>query len=139
MRLRGKHKLADKWEADVYVVVSCASDLPVYIVPPKARDGPLCTLYRDLLLPCGFLSVSAPETPAPPAVRRPKTHQNPGYVTEHFDDAISDNNEVYPLSVVLLYPAASTIMPEVDPMSPDIALEQRITDSVIPLTRSSFR
>lgn len=54
VRIRGKHKLADKWESEVYVVVKRADKLPVYTVHPETRDGPLRTLHRDLLLPCGF-------------------------------------------------------------------------------------
>lgn len=55
VRLRRKNKLADKWEKEVYVVIKKAGDLPVYTVQPKGKDGLLCTLHRDLLLPCGFL------------------------------------------------------------------------------------
>lgn len=58
VRLRGKHKLSDKWEEEVYVVVHRAGDLPVYKVKPENSDGPLRTLHRDLLLPCGFLTDS---------------------------------------------------------------------------------
>ncbi|XP_024862252.2 uncharacterized protein LOC108237361 [Kryptolebias marmoratus] len=58
VRVRGKHKLCDKWEQDVYVVVKCAGDLPVYTVKPECKDGPLRTLHRDLLLPCGFLPMT---------------------------------------------------------------------------------
>lgn len=61
VRIRGKHKLEDKWEQEVYVVVKRAGDLPVYIVRPETREGPNRTLHRDLLLPCGFLSASVIE------------------------------------------------------------------------------
>lgn len=54
VRLRGKHKLADKWEPMTYVVVKQA----VFTVRPETKDGPLHTLHRDLLLPCGFLPVT---------------------------------------------------------------------------------
>lgn len=50
--LKGTHKLADKWEPDVYMVTKKADDLPVYMVKPEKRNGPLRTLHRDLLLPC---------------------------------------------------------------------------------------
>lgn len=53
MRIRGKHKLMDKWKADIYVMIKCAGDLPVYTVRPENKDGPKRTLHRDLLLPCG--------------------------------------------------------------------------------------
>lgn len=76
VRLRGKHKLSNKWEETVYVVVHRAGDLPVYKVKPEGHDGPTRTLHRDLLLPCGFLvdgdNLSTREhSPA----RRPRTRQ----------------------------------------------------------------
>ncbi|XP_051814578.1 uncharacterized protein LOC127537021 [Acanthochromis polyacanthus] len=55
VRIRGKHKLSDKWEPDVYIVEKRAGDLPVYTVKPEGKDGATRTLHRDLLLPCGFL------------------------------------------------------------------------------------
>lgn len=65
-------KLMDKWESDIYVVISRAGDLPVYTVKPENRDGP--TLHRDLMLPCGFLpqAVVDENLPATPN-RRPRT------------------------------------------------------------------
>ena len=56
VRLRGKHKLADRWESDVYIVQKKAGTLPVYTVKPETKDRPIRTLHRDLLLPCGYLS-----------------------------------------------------------------------------------
>lgn len=54
--LCGKHKLEDKWEKDIYVVVSRAGDLPVYTVQPENNPSARSrTLHRYLLLPCGFL------------------------------------------------------------------------------------
>lgn len=64
VRLRGKHKLVDKWEATVHVVVNRKGDLPVYTVKPENKDGTLRTLHRDLLLPCGFLPALEEDTPA---------------------------------------------------------------------------
>lgn len=75
VRLRGKHKLADKWESDVHVVVKRAGDLPVYTVKPEGKDGPQRTLHRDLLLPCGFLPVVESETVPKQAVHRPRTRR----------------------------------------------------------------
>ena len=81
VRLRGKHKLADKWESDVYEVVKRAGDMPVYTVKPENKDRPLRTLHRDLLLPCGFLPASEPEKPvAPKPVRKPRTRSTPGAI-----------------------------------------------------------
>lgn len=72
VRLRGKHKIADKWEPDVYVVLRKSSGIPVYTVCPEGKDGPVRTLHRDLLLPCGFL----PNTEFEEAVQH-KEHRRP--------------------------------------------------------------
>ncbi|KAK7881930.1 hypothetical protein WMY93_028104 [Mugilogobius chulae] len=79
VRLRGKHKLEDKWERDVYVVIKRAGDLPVYTVRPEHdATGPTRTLHRDLLLPCGFLPAAAnSDSPASTPVRRPRTRSQP--------------------------------------------------------------
>ncbi len=37
VRLKGKHKLADKWEPEVYVLTKKAGDLPVYTVKPEKK------------------------------------------------------------------------------------------------------
>lgn len=79
IRLRGKHKLADRWESNVYVVVKQCGDVPVYVVRPETKDGPIRTLHRDLLLPCGFLPATTVEveTPIKDKTRRPRTRQHP--------------------------------------------------------------
>lgn len=42
--IRGKHKLVNKRESDVHVVVKCAGDLPMHAVKPEGKDGPLRTV-----------------------------------------------------------------------------------------------
>ena len=81
----------DKWESDVYVVIKRAGDLPVQ---PETRDGPKRTLHRDLLLPCGFLPLSAvdedhPSTP----VRRPRTRQHPLIETSSIGDEQEEEDD----------------------------------------------
>ncbi|KAL1254368.1 hypothetical protein QQF64_016597 [Cirrhinus molitorella] len=58
LSVRGKHKLADRWEKMVHTVVKRISDGPVYVVKPEKGNGSHRTLHRDLLLPCGFLPAS---------------------------------------------------------------------------------
>ncbi|KAK7879544.1 hypothetical protein WMY93_033746 [Mugilogobius chulae] len=72
VRLRGKHKIADKWEDQVYVVVKKATNLPVYTVRPEHAEKPLRTLHRDLLLPCGYLPAVS-QIPPVPAKRSAKS------------------------------------------------------------------
>ena len=77
VRLRGKHKISDKWEATVHVVVSRAGTLPVYTVKPENHEGPLRTLHRDLLLPCGYLPTEDSHPVPQSGKRRPSTRANP--------------------------------------------------------------
>ena len=75
LRLRNKHKLADKWESTVYKVLKRMGDLPVYTVQPINGDGPVRTLHRDHLLACGNLTEEEIE-PAKPKVHRPITRRS---------------------------------------------------------------
>lgn len=70
VRIRGKHKLADRWEPDVYIIQKKAGTLPVYTVKPESKDRPIRTLHRDLLLPCGYL-------PSVPTAEKTKQAQKP--------------------------------------------------------------
>ncbi len=96
LQLRGKHKLAEKWESEVYVVVKRAGDWLVYTVRPETRDGPLRTLHRDLLLPCGFLpasEVSSPTLTKPTS--KPRTRRRPGIEPYDDDNSFSDPENEY--------------------------------------------
>lgn len=95
VRIRGKHKISDKWESIVHVVVRRAGTLPVYTVKPENQDGPLRTLHRDLLLPCGYLPTEVNKAPdQQPARCRPATSANPTVYENHFSD---DEDEIIPV------------------------------------------
>ena len=94
VRLRGKHKLADKWELDVYVVVRQAGDLPVYTLRPENREGPLRTLHRDLLLPCGSLPLSV-EKPDLPKLHKPRTRKSVEQSNDVNDQCDSEDDIPY--------------------------------------------
>ena len=50
--LQGKHKLADRWDSNSYVVLEMPNaDIPVYKVRRRDRVGPVRCLHRNLLLP----------------------------------------------------------------------------------------
>ena len=52
----GKHKLADKWEEEPYVVLKQPNEeIPVYVVQKESGEGRRRTLHRNLLLPIGHL------------------------------------------------------------------------------------
>ena len=52
----GKHKISDRWEDDIYVVVRQPNPMiPVFIVQKESGEGKKRTLHRNLLLPIGHL------------------------------------------------------------------------------------
>lgn len=56
LSLRKKHKIADRWEAVVHIVVRQPDEsIPVFVVRPEEGGGKDRVLHRDMLLPCGFL------------------------------------------------------------------------------------
>lgn len=102
LRLRQKHKLADRWESKVYIVQKRAGDLPVYVVCPEGQDGPTRTLHRDLLLPCGFLSEEE-EVVEPKPARRLRTKQTFSQPREQLTCSEDDDDDMdpqfYPIKV----------------------------------------
>ncbi len=104
VRLRGKQKLADKWEQDVHVVVRKVRDLPVYSVQPEGKGGPLRTLHRDLLLPCGFLQpTKSEEQPKQRVVRRPRTRATSN--NEGIQESVSECSESEDEQILCYVPA----------------------------------
>lgn len=58
----GKHKLADRWEPDPYIVIGQPNEnIPVFVVKKENGEGRRRTLHRNLLLPIGILK----DTPTP--------------------------------------------------------------------------
>lgn len=91
LRFRTKHKLADRWEPDIYIVTKQMGSLPVYTLKPEKADGPLRTLHRDLLLPCGFLSGTPEEPEGRSKPSRPRTRQM--QVQEEDDGHVQEDDD----------------------------------------------
>lgn len=54
---KGKHKIADNWENQVYKILDKPNvDLPVYVVKREDGEGPTRTLHRNLLLPLNCIN-----------------------------------------------------------------------------------
>lgn len=51
--LQGKHKLADRWASNPYIVESQMPNLPVFRLKPEDGKGPIKILHRNHLLPLG--------------------------------------------------------------------------------------
>ncbi|XP_061921885.1 uncharacterized protein LOC133662165 [Entelurus aequoreus] len=98
VRIRGKHKISDKWESTIHVVVSRAGTLPVYTVKLENKDGPLRTLHRDLLLPCGYLPTGENIEPAQQSARRrPATRANPAVDADHSLEEEEEDDNLTPV------------------------------------------
>jgi hypothetical protein len=48
-------KIADRWESEVYVVISKSYEMPVYTVKQENGMGSIRTLHRNMMLPIGML------------------------------------------------------------------------------------
>ena len=61
LAFEGKHKLADKYEDQVYIVVDQPNrEIPVFVVKPENGQGKPKTLHRNHLLPINSLPVEPP-------------------------------------------------------------------------------
>ena len=70
--LQGKHKLADRWEEEIWVVTAQPnSTIPVYSVRKLDGNGRLRTLHRNMLLPVSSVSNAQPSVPKPPPQGNP--------------------------------------------------------------------
>ena len=57
--IRGKNKLANRWEDHIYMVLDKPNeDIPVFVVQREDKRGSKRTLHRNLLLPVNFLPLS---------------------------------------------------------------------------------
>ena len=57
---KGKHKLADKWDKDPYVVLDKPnSNIPVFKVQKQSGNGPVRTLHRNMLLPFSLIPATS--------------------------------------------------------------------------------
>jgi hypothetical protein len=84
---QGKHKLATRWEEDVYVVTSQPNeDIPVYTVQ-REQDGLVKTLHRNLLLPLTTL----PTDEVPTKIKKSRTTRRPSVVKLTSEKGEDDN------------------------------------------------
>lgn len=86
----GKHKIADKWEDDIYVILAKANDdIPVYKVRREDGEGRTRVLHRNLLLPIG---TKLPRSTSPPPVtpRKRRKAEPVSIITENDSDSDSE-------------------------------------------------
>ena len=102
VNLRGKQKIADHWEEDVYVVTGMPNpDIPVFEVRREDGKGRVRTLHRNLLLPISSVPPTEELRPVnPPSVQKPKPKPEPKKkqekateIDESVGDGLSDDSE----------------------------------------------
>ncbi|XP_060085318.1 uncharacterized protein LOC132564705 [Ylistrum balloti] len=58
LAFEGRHKLSNRWESDVYMVIGQENqDIPVYQLRKESGEGRVRTLHRNHLLPVGSLPI----------------------------------------------------------------------------------
>jgi len=123
LSIRGKQKLADRWEDTTYLVTRKIPDLPVYAVRPE-RGGKERVLHRNLLLPFNVIpQFQDKRPPAPGDTREPQEPAHPtdpeermALSPDHLEKADSDVMEEGDLAdVVLLRPDAPEFRPPITP------------------------
>lgn len=114
VRIHRKHKLADRWESEIYVIVKQAADLPIYTICLKTKDGQLHTLHRDFLLPCGLLPVSEiPDQVVSKQNTRCRTQLNPDSQIIDSPDAVLETDDEILDPICSAYPIDETRFPTV--------------------------
>ena len=81
--LKGKHKIANKWKPEVYLVVGQKDpSIPVYQIQKESGTGRVHTVHRNLLLPIGL--------PLHPDIVKPIASVEPGQEIER--DPLSNHD-----------------------------------------------
>ena len=123
-----RHKLADRWSSQIYIVCKQLPGLPVYQIRPEGKTGPLKNWHRNHLLPLNE-AVRVPdrdESPSPiPSTSRqaPVTRsQQPPSTRESEDD--SDEEDVcpswmWPSEPMDVHPTIMTPEPDLSNLRPD--------------------
>ena len=75
--LRGKNKLADKWDKDSCVVIDIPDrNIPVYKVQRESGNSTVKTLHRNMLLPFSAIPGISEIRPTPSVTQSPKQKKN---------------------------------------------------------------
>lgn len=113
----GKHKIADKWESEPYLVLSQPNpDIPVYRVQREDKSGKVRTLHRNLLLPLNFIPPERIDILPKPVPRKRKLKiksEEPTPTEPVKSDTDSDEDMDFPHDVIHVpHTAAEKILGE---------------------------
>ena len=87
-----KHKLADKWDKDVFVISDIPNaEIPVYVVKREDGKGRTRTLHRNFLLPFNFIPINPISSSV--SEQAPKKQQFHTPVTSSSDDSSESSSD----------------------------------------------
>ena len=88
--IRGKHKLASKWQDDVFMIVGQVDpSIPVYQIQRESGSGDVKTVHRNLLLPL-YLPLDPQITPVLPINKDRARNEEPPTLSLQSDDDDDD-------------------------------------------------
>ncbi|KAK7503344.1 hypothetical protein BaRGS_00005265 [Batillaria attramentaria] len=128
--IRVESKISDKWEKDVYVVLSKVEVLPVYTVQIEKGSGPKRTLHRKYLLPIGMLDSEIRIGREPPsAVSNSQDRSKQGQGTQRGETVPQSDSEEQEIIVEISPPEGfSSLRPEAPPFVPNDPLPMSDVD-----------
>ena len=102
LAFEGKHKIADKWERDAYLVCDQPNqDIPVYVIQREDGTGKRKTIHRNNLLPISHLPIGEQPIPKPakkkkkkPVTRRAQEEPEPEGDTESTSSSDSESSDL---------------------------------------------
>ncbi len=115
-------KISDRWEKEIYVVVSKPSDMPVYTVQDESGVGAKRTLHRNYLLPIGMLDSEI----IPRKVTRKTENRDSNENKEETcscpisQDEVDSDSEEQQYSVELVFPVPNQLRAEAAEFVPQI-------------------
>ncbi|VDI72934.1 Hypothetical predicted protein [Mytilus galloprovincialis] len=131
----GKHKIADKWENEPYIILSQPNlKIPVFNVKKENGEGRLRTLHRNLLLPIGHISDKTVKTPPKPKPRLKPMKSPPkpksDIITDTSDLASESSSEDECYFVPVMTTDSAPTSTEDTVALQEVEIEQDTTESV---------
>ena len=116
LNIRGKHKLADRWEEDPFQVVECIPGLPVYKVQDK--DGKERVLHCNLLLSFRGPPSAPAASPQPVRAKQPLQSKSPTEDSCDIDIIIEEDIDDESYTELVPISASKPLNPEVADFQP---------------------
>ena len=128
--VRGKHKIADRWEEEVFVVLGKPNpEIPVFTVKQENGKGRTRVLHRNLLLPINHVPPSKQRETLPPVAVVPE--ETEGQVTgsdeEDIMSVVSEDSDIGP---PLLRPRRQLVVQPFRVIEPELVVQPTVNQPV---------